>query len=189
MVQITEVIDDGRRAVIAPAALDNQREVGLGGAYLYLRTRPKGTTKAVYGNTLNGSTLREALGRIAAKSTDPDIQRLAKLLQAHDAIAERTGKIRTADIHAFGRIDYQGNIELRNDLTAYETEHTLLHEALHRFTARPFSIGSSERTPQEQRFVDTIQQAFEQARTADPFGMRDIPNADVYKRQVYCGTM
>ncbi len=139
--------------------------------------------KSAYGPghmELKGKQLKEALKVLQSKTEHPMYRQLAEFLgeqlQIHDRdsyVANMRARGRVA-----GRITSTGDIMLSDGITQLDAEHTLLHEALHRFLMGVMNAPEASLNAWEAEFRKKVETIFNEVKALDPnsdhYGMKDV---------------
>jgi hypothetical protein len=133
---------------------------------------------------LKNKQLKDALKVLQAKTQHPMYRQLAEFLgeqlAIHDRdsyVANRRSIIQESQIVA-GRITSTGDIQLSENLTQLDAEHTLLHEAMHRFLMGVMNAPEASLNAWEAEFRKNAETIFNEVKGLDPksdhYGMKDV---------------
>ena len=143
--------------------------------------------KSAYGPghmELKGKQLKEALKMLQSKTEHLMYRQLAKFLgeqlQIHnrDSYVSNMRSMRNGEGFVSGRIMSTGDIQVSDAITQLDAEHTLLHEALHRFLMGVMNAPEASLNAWEAEFRKKVETIFNEVKSLDPksdhYGMKDV---------------
>lgn len=120
-----------------------------------------------YNSMMDGLSLGDALKRVSIMSLQPEYRKLAGFLLEQQEKLPRDSRVSVVDFDRpglNGMIHPDGNIELSRTKSALDTDATLLHEGVHRFTRHMIDLPDEQLTPEERRFKQDANALYQQVK-------------------------